>query len=462
MSSEDTTTAPGDGEAPTPTPPATGESAATAPGTTPAEAPGAADRPERAGSWLLVVAALAALGAGVIHATATGAHGEHRQAAVAFAVLAALQVGWGVLALARPWRSAGLVGATVNAAAVGGWVLAKTSGIGFVDGFEEAESVQFADAAAAGLAAVAVLGGLAAAAPRLIWSRPPQPLLVGGAALATVALAVPSMVTAGSHDHGGGHGDGHGHGGHTETAAAPGGHGGQGHGGHGGGGHGSNVPARPYDATLPVDLSGVPGVSAEEQGEAEELLTRTLRRLPRFSDVREAEALGYRSIGDAGTGFEHYNNWAMIDDEHILDPDHPESLVYRVEGGQRELVAAMFLLTNEDTLETVPDIGGELIQWHIHNDLCYYGEPMAWRVGDVAPPGEECRPGTFRFEHNVPMMHVWIVPHVCGPFAALEGVAGGQIREGEERACDHHHGAGEDTPGAVVSEGPLDAAAPGT
>ena len=39
------------------------------------------------------------------------------------------------------------------------------------------------------------------------------------------------------------------------------------------------------------------------------------------------------------------------------------------------------------------------------------------------------------------MIHVWIEPHPCGPFAALEGVAGGTIPEGEERLCDHAHGA---------------------
>ena len=38
------------------------------------------------------------------------------------------------------------------------------------------------------------------------------------------------------------------------------------------------------------------------------------------------------------------------------------------------------------------------------------------------------------------MIHVWITPHECGPFAALEGVGGGQVTEGEERSCDHAHG----------------------
>ena len=48
-------------------------------------------------------AGLASLGAGAIHATAVGVHSEHRQAAVAFALLAAFQLGWGA-----PWPCCGL------------------------------------------------------------------------------------------------------------------------------------------------------------------------------------------------------------------------------------------------------------------------------------------------------------------------------------------------------------------
>ena len=31
------------------------------------------------------------------------------------------------------------------------------------------------------------------------------------------------------------------------------------------------------------------------------------------------------------------------------------------------------------------------------------------------------------------MIHVWITPNECGPFAALEGVGAGTIAAGEER-----------------------------
>lgn len=39
----------------------------------------------------------------------------------------------------------------------------------------------------------------------------------------------------------------------------------------------------------------------------------------------------------------------------------------------------------------------------------------------------------------VPMIHVWIVPQVCGPFAALEGIGAGQIKPGQQRLCDTVH-----------------------
>jgi hypothetical protein len=38
------------------------------------------------------------------------------------------------------------------------------------------------------------------------------------------------------------------------------------------------------------------------------------------------------------------------------------------------------------------------------------------------------------------MLHVWIVGNPCGPFAAPEGISGGQVRPGEEVLCDHVRG----------------------
>jgi len=350
------------------------------------------------------IAAMASLGAGAIHATAAGTHSAHRAAVVAFVLTATAQLGWGAWALARAGRRVGLVGAAINSAALGGWLLAKTGGISFVAGLDTKETVGFPDALAATLALVAVAGALASlAAP----ASQAHPVLIGVAGLAMVALVVPGMVATVSHSHA-----------HRQTV--------------------------PYTATLPVDLGGVPGVSDEEVAEAEALVTASLEKLPRYADIATILDLGYRTIGDAENGFEHFMKWDLISDGRVLDPEYPESLVFKIDEatGKKTLSAAMFMANPGDTLDTVPDLGGALVQWHIHNDLCFEGEPNAWRVAEVVEPGKDCWPGTFRLSQiSVPMLHVWIIPHECGPFAALEGDGAGQIRPGEERLCDHSHGA---------------------
>jgi hypothetical protein len=220
-----------------------------------------------------------------------------------------------------------------------------------------------------------------------------------------------------------------------------------GHGGHGddghGDGHGDTATAKPYDPEMPIDLSGMPGVSPQQQARAENLIAVTLLRLPKYVDTATAETDGYRTIGDgAAGGYEHYVNWSYINDDKLLDPDYPESLVYeRRPDGTKELVAAMYMLPNGDTLETVPDVGGPLTQWHIHNNLCYSNDPaetgQAFVIGLTDSEGN-CPRGVKLGEN--PMLHVWITPHRCGPFAALDGVGAGQIKEGEERLCDEAHG----------------------
>jgi hypothetical protein len=281
-------------------------------------------------------------------------------------------------------------------------------------------------------------------------------MLVGGAAVVAALLAVPGMVSAGSHSH-----DGDGHDdhaavedaahaddaaraddeAHTETAGDDAHAAGDAHTDDEGAGHGASAAARPYDPALPIDLGGVEGVTPQQQAQAENLVAITLLRLPQFADPAVAEAAGFRSIGDALTGYEHFLNRQNIADDTILDPDRPESLVYRVENGVRTLEAAMYMLRPGDTLDTVPDIGGDLIQWHVHDNLCFTADAEAPQVRGLTRPDGSCAPPLVKGQ-QIPMVHVWTVPHECGPFAALEGVGAGQIKEGEERLCDHAHGGG--------------------
>jgi hypothetical protein len=188
-----------------------------------------------------------------------------------------------------------------------------------------------------------------------------------------------------------------------------------------------------------VHRGSADGVTAAQQARADRLVRITRSRLPRFASVATAKARGYRSIGDAPTGYEHFVKWSSIDDDRLLDPRHPESLVYRVGGaGRRTLVAAMYMLGERDTLDSVPDVGGRLTQWHVHNDLCFTGGRAAPRVAGITTPGGRC-PHPLVKRAGVPMLHVWIVPHECGPFASLEGIAAGQVKDGEQRRCDRSH-----------------------
>ena len=80
----------------------------------------------------------------------------------------------------------------------------------------------------------------------------------------------------------------------------------------------------PYDPTKPIDLGGTPGVAAAEQHRAERLIEATLVSLRQYEIPADAVAAGYRTIGDAVTGDEHFVNWSYVNDGHILDARRPE------------------------------------------------------------------------------------------------------------------------------------------
>lgn len=186
-----------------------------------------------------------------------------------------------------------------------------------------------------------------------------------------------------------------------------------------------------------IDLSDSHGVSEEEIARAEDLLRRTVVDLPHWSDSATAEAEGYVSFGDASTGDEHLINWDYIEDDAILDPTKPEALVYSTGSGGRVLEAAMFMLPSSYTLANLPPLGGDLTQFHVHRDLCVTPLPQR-RFAGLRTIDGPCSYGE-PFP-TVPMVHVWIRPHPCGPFAALEGIGGGQIADGQQRSCHHEHG----------------------
>jgi hypothetical protein len=356
-------------------------------------------RSQRAPTWAdrAQVAGLASVGAGACHLTAAGIHAESPSLARIFVIMGAVQLIAGLVLALAGGRPAAAVAAVINIVAVGGWALTRTVGIKWVQGLAEPEPLQFADTACAALGAIALLLALIV----LLRGARPAPrvgLVVPGALIGAVSVA--AMLTGATHVHN------HHEAGHIHDVDA------------------STWP-RPFDPTQPIDFGGVPGVTHEQQARAEALVASTLRDLPQFADVTKIGALGFTSIGDAGSGFEHYISSAYLRDNSFLNPNKPESLVYRVDGEKRTLVAAMFADTKLSLTDPkLIDWGGPLMQWHVHKDLCW---SLAQIVVGVTDEAGNCPAGSINAGAAIPMVHVWIAPNECGPFAALDGRSAGQV-----------------------------------
>ena len=127
-------------------------------------------------------------------------------------------------------------------------------------------------------------------------------------------------------------------------------------------------------------------MTPEQQAFAENLVAATLTDLPQWADPAVAEAAGFHSIGDAGTGHEHYIQWDWIDDDVVARPRRPREPRVRAAAGRHEEAGVGDVHAADDVaLDDVPDWGGPLMQWHIHDNLCYTDDPVAPQVARPHP-----------------------------------------------------------------------------
>ena len=427
-------------------------------------------------------AAYASIGAGVIHGVAVGLHADHASLARVFMALTFVQVGWGIIAISRLQWAVVLGGFAINGTAIGGWILTRTSGISFVSGLEIAEKPQPADTLCALLAVMAIGASLWAWRQRSVptketlhlnavylcsavtllalWSVTGHThshiqdialtdaglsvnadgVIVSPSTIAAVenstststvpallnttdsiatkkktVIAAPSTVvstttTTVSHSHS------------LTTAQAL--------------AAASGWP-RPYDPASPIDFSGIGGVTTEQAARATTLIQSAQRDLPKYAKTSAATADGYLSIGDGATGFEHFIKYSLLTDGRVLDTTAPESLVYEVKGGVKTLVSAMFIANPGTPLTdtTLVNYAGGLMQWHVHSNLCWVTINGVPKVVGVTNAAGVCLLGTLQ-TGGAPMVHVWITPHACGPFAALEGNGAGVADASDEERVD--------------------------
>ena len=163
--------------------------------------------------------------------------------------------------------------------------------------------------------------------------------------------------------------------------------------------------------------------------------------LPHWEDYRTAEAEGFASIGDGGTGSEHFINWEYAADDDVLDPARPESLDVRHHGRRASSWSQRCTwLRQAPRSRTCPSSAAPLTQWHIHDNLCFFNPPdgagpasaasprrRGLRAPAVPVPGHPDDP---RVDHAAPVRSV----------RRPRGRRCGQILEGEERLCDTAHG----------------------
>ena len=98
----------------------------------------------------------------------------------------------------------------------------------------------------------------------------------------------------------------------------------------------------------------------------------------------------------------------------------------------------MYMAEGEPDLNSpeLTDFAGPLFQWHVHSNLCWSLDGGGLNVAGVTDANGQCPPGSMLRPVNKPMIHVWIVPHPCGPFAAVEGLAEGQAAVDQTQRVD--------------------------
>jgi hypothetical protein len=184
----------------------------------------------------------------------------------------------------------------------------------------------------------------------------------------------------------------------------------------------------------------------EEVGTLLDLIDRTEAALPAFADPAELPD-GFYDFGiTAPGGYDHYINWEWLDDDHILDPEFPESLVYQhvwndeTQEDEIMLVSAMFFLPTQYTADNIPEELAWYPGWHTHADVCINEQH---RFAGLSSGGQ-CSSGV-PFDRP-PMMHVWIMDNECGHrFGGIDtgglhcDVHGGHMPEEPEEPHEPHN-----------------------
>lgn len=178
------------------------------------------------------------------------------------------------------------------------------------------------------------------------------------------------------------------------------------------------VPSAPQDSPKMViwEVSGLqPGTepSAQQRRAAEDLVRRAEQtaRARGWYDFQKGLEDGFKLLF---ADRRHYANEAFIMDDHILDPERPEFLMYYGTPQGKQLAGLMFY--TRSPREIGPQPGGPLTLWHYHvwsHKSCLLRGLLITGLPDEHGACERGIP-----THRSPeMIHIWLVDHPLGPFS---------------------------------------------
>ncbi len=144
---------------------------------------------------------------------------------------------------------------------------------------------------------------------------------------------------------------------------------------------------------------------------ANELYRETQASIAPYSDWHRAWAAGYRPGGSQTMPSTHWMNQRFVDAGYVMDPQHPQGLVYANTKHGPVLLGAMFQMKRIG--EFGPDAGGPVTAWHQHENICF--TPLGLEFSLMTPTAT-CPLGAISISAP-PMLHVWIVDNPGGPFA---------------------------------------------
>lgn len=182
--------------------------------------------------------------------------------------------------------------------------------------------------------------------------------------------------------------------------------------------------ARGQESAAATDVGGVltgmvmqpaPRTSTSaEAAAANAFAAATARGIAKYAKLSAALADGYRASTSPNAATVHYSNPAYEHDGRILDPEHPETLVYANTPRGPVLLGAMYQMPKIG--QAGPDFGGAVTRWHVHTAVCFSLVPPHL-VGFVSPFGS-CPSGSLNLVTPA-MMHVWTVDVPGGPYSDL-------------------------------------------